>query len=126
MKNCLYLYIVCNNIIAVQFLSRYFRLLLSYMSLLSILTIIILNPIIPKKCGERILAFCCYVLTTFWFYDSSSKHIYSGFVVAMFYTFWLRFSSIHPNINVSNRLVPYTDGRCMPYINKRGIFLWYR
>ena len=113
---------------------QFFILSLSYMSLLSILTTLIIFPIFPKICGERILAFCCYVLATFWMYYSSSEHIYSSIVavvwqptstIVVFYTFWLRFSSIYPNIDVSNRLVPYTSGRCMPYINERGIFLLY-
>ena len=132
-----YTYILCaliSKINAVQFLPRYFRLLLSYMSLLSILTTLIIFPIFPKICGERILAFCCYVLATFWPYYSSSEHIYSSIVavvwqptstIVVFYTFWLRFSSIYPNIDVSNRLVPYTSSRCMPYINERGVFLLY-
>ena len=83
------------------------------------------------KIGFNILAFfafSCYVLTPIWLYYSPSEHIYSCLVaicafVAKGHSIRLRFSSICPYIDVPNWFVPYTNGRCMPYINEIGIVL---
>ena len=96
-----------------------------YLGLITVSTIVIFYPIFPFIRGKFVITLPCYVLASIWFDNGSWEKVYRSFVSIRINPFLLIFSSIWPDVNITKRFIPNTEGtRSVENINERSVVLF--